>query len=106
MEGMLNDEVRRTQSRLILDNVRICRGLPGLAEFDDNREVIRPGDGLNKVAAVCLPRPKWMSVGGRRLWSLGILYALLLKASTKCSDAQNKSTPHHSTLTDRHLRLR
>lgn len=59
--------------RLFLDNVRICRGLPGLAEFDDNREVIRPGDGLNKVAAVCLPRPKWMSVGGRRLWSLGIL---------------------------------
>lgn len=70
-EGMLNAEVRRTNRRLSFDNVRICRGLPGLAEFDDNREVIRPGDGLNKVAAVCLPRPKWMSVGGRRLWSLG-----------------------------------
>lgn len=72
MEGMLLNEVRRTQNRLTLDYVRICRGLPGLAEFDDNREVIRPGDGLHKVAAVCLPRPKWMSVGGRRLWSLGI----------------------------------
>jgi hypothetical protein len=80
MEGMLNDEVRRTQSRN-LAKVRICRGLPGLAEFDDNREVIRPGDGLHKVAAVCLPRPKWMSVGGRRLWSLGILFALSLKAT-------------------------
>ena len=34
--------------------------------------VIRPRDGLHKAAAVCFPRPKWKSVGNRRLSSLGI----------------------------------
>ena len=36
---------------LVTPDSETAARLPGLADFDDNMDVIRPGNGLNKTAA-------------------------------------------------------
>ena len=57
--------------------------------------VIRPKDGLHKAAAVCFSRPKWKSVGNRRLSSLGISPPASDCGcrTAKCSQHASKSRP-------------